>query len=43
MKTIHEELRARLESWMRETADPLLQGFIPGPDGTRIRDRDRGH
>jgi len=42
VKAIHEELRARLENWMRETADPLLQGFIPGPDGTRIRDIDRG-
>jgi N-sulfoglucosamine sulfohydrolase len=30
------ELRARLDRWMRETADPLLDGPIPAPEGAVV-------
>lgn len=33
-----EELRARLEAWMKETQDPLLSGPVPAPPGTRLAD-----
>jgi N-sulfoglucosamine sulfohydrolase len=33
---IHEELRGRLEDWMMETDDPLLEGPVEAPPGAEI-------
>ena len=35
------ELRSRLEAWMRETQDPLLAGPIPPPIGAEINRPDQ--
>lgn len=35
-----QDMRARLERWMQETADPLLGGPVPAPHGARINDPD---
>jgi arylsulfatase A-like enzyme len=41
----YEEIRAdlaeRLDSWMRETADPLLDGPVPAPPGALVNSRDQ--
>jgi arylsulfatase A-like enzyme len=37
---VYEDLRGRLETWMRETDDPLLDGAVPKPPGARINERD---
>ena len=34
--TVLEDLRARLEAWMRETDDPLLAGHVDPPPGVEI-------
>ncbi|HZT96294.1 MAG TPA: sulfatase [Chloroflexota bacterium] len=35
---IQRDLEARLMDWMRETDDPLLQGFIASPTSERMRE-----
>ncbi len=40
MAEVLEEMRGRLERWMRGTDDPLLQGPVPAPPGARANDPD---
>ncbi|MHC4713347.1 MAG: sulfatase family protein [Planctomycetota bacterium] len=37
---ILDEMRARLDRWMKETDDPLLTGPVPAPPGARVNDPD---
>jgi arylsulfatase A-like enzyme len=38
---IARELRARLDTWMRETEDPLLDGPVPAPEGAEVNSPDQ--
>jgi N-sulfoglucosamine sulfohydrolase len=38
---IRRELSDRLDAWMRETDDPLLDGPVPAPLGARVNTRDQ--
>ena len=37
-KSVLEDMRGRLERWMKETGDPLRDGPIPLPDGAIVND-----
>jgi arylsulfatase A-like enzyme len=34
-----DELRTRLDAWMKQTEDPLLTGFVPSPQASALRAR----
>jgi arylsulfatase A-like enzyme len=36
-----QEMRDRLETWMRDTRDPLLHGPVPAPKGAELNGRDQ--
>ena len=38
---VAEEMRARLDGWMRATDDPLLDGPVPAPEGAELNDPDQ--
>ena len=40
-RPVQDELSARLERWMRETDDPLLDGPVPPPPGAEFNDPDQ--
>lgn len=42
-REVYEELTTRLEEWMIDTEDPLIDGPVPKPDGARITKRDCLH
>jgi hypothetical protein len=38
---VADELRARLDAWMRETQDPLLNGPVAAPEGAEVNSPDQ--
>lgn len=41
MTVVLEELRTRLDTWMRDTHDPLLHGPVPAPSGAELNNPDQ--
>ncbi len=41
LSTVLEEMRTRLNHWMRTTDDPLLRGPVPAPAGAELNDPDQ--
>src|SRR5713226_2061567 len=41
LSTVLEEMRTRLDNWMRTTDDPLLRGPVPAPAGAELNDPDQ--
>ncbi|MBV9231469.1 MAG: sulfatase, partial [Chloroflexi bacterium] len=41
MAAVLEEMRARLDDWMRSTNDPLLQGSVAAPPGARLNGQEQ--
>jgi arylsulfatase A-like enzyme len=40
LSAVLDEMRGRLDRWMRATDDPLLRGPVPAPAGARVNDPD---
>ena len=40
LKPVLQEMRDRLDLWMRETNDPLLKGPVPAPPGSWVNSPD---
>jgi arylsulfatase A-like enzyme len=40
MADVLADLRARMDRWLEETDDPVLQGHVPAPEGARVNDPD---
>ena len=40
LEPVMQEMRDRLDRWMRDTHDPLLAGFVPAPKGAEVNDPD---
>jgi N-sulfoglucosamine sulfohydrolase len=40
-ESVLEDMRARLEAWMQETEDPLLDGPVPAPKGAELNGPDQ--
>lgn len=38
--SVLREMRGRLDTWMRDTNDPLLKGPVPAPPGSQINEMD---
>jgi N-sulfoglucosamine sulfohydrolase len=39
-RKVLDEMRGRLDAWMRRTNDPLLKGPVPAPHGSKVNDPD---
>jgi arylsulfatase A-like enzyme len=39
--SVLQEMRTRLEDWMKDTDDPLLNGPVPAPAGAELNDQDQ--
>jgi N-sulfoglucosamine sulfohydrolase len=39
-RSVLDEMRGRLDAWMRRTDDPLLAGPVPAPSGAEVNDPD---